>query len=112
MAGWTMCSWVASVQWARHRARMAAAVSFPSSDGMGRTLCPVDSMAPVSWTLMCPVWAAMTPWWGRRAAAITVVLTWVPPTKKWTDRSSPPPHKARTWARALSQNVSSPYPMV
>ena len=27
---------------------MAAAVSFPSSDGMGRTLCPVDSMAPVS----------------------------------------------------------------
>ena len=42
---------------------------------------PVASMAPVSWTLIWPVWAAMTPWKGRKAAAMTVWLVWVPPTR-------------------------------
>ena len=64
------------------------------------------SMAPVSWTLMWPLAAAMTPWWGRRAAAITVVLVWVPPTRKWTSKASFS-HRARILARAWAQYASS-----
>ena len=29
--------------------------------GTASTVCPVASMAPVSWTLMCPLVAAITP---------------------------------------------------
>ena len=56
---------------------------------------------------MWPLAAAMTPWWGRRAAAITVVLVWVPPTRKWTSRASFS-HRARILALAWAQYASSP----
>lgn len=102
-----MCSRVSSCQWASHTRRTSRAVSFPSALGTARTLWPVASMAPVSWTLMWPLAAAMTPWWGRRAAAITVVLVWVPPTRKWTSRASFS-HRARILALAWAQYASSP----
>lgn len=57
-------------------------VIFPSAAGRVMTLWPVDSMAPASWQLMCPLSADSTPCQGRRMEAITVVLVWVPPTRK------------------------------
>ena len=102
-----MCSRVSSCQWASHTRRTSRAVSFPSALGTARTLWPVASMAPVSWTLMWPLAAATTPWWGRRAASITVALVWVPPTRKWTARLGLP-HRSRILSRAWAQWMSSP----
>ena len=56
----------------------------PFSAGTASTLCPVSSMDPASWALMCPVSALMTLCQGRRAAEIRVALVGVPPTMKWT----------------------------
>ena len=48
-------------EWETTISSTSSALIFPSSPGMGSTLCPVASTAPVSWTLMCPVSAAITP---------------------------------------------------
>ena len=71
------------------------------------TLWPVDSMAPASWQLMCPLSADSTPCQGRRMEAITVVLVWVPPTRKCTSASGAW-QTARILSRAAAQYSSSP----
>ena len=87
--GCTMCSGgMLPAKCSRHRASTWAGESFPSGpQGTSSTLWPVASTAPVSWQLMCPVTGEMTPWWGRRAARITVKFAWVPPTRKCTPAS-------------------------
>ena len=46
------------------------------------TLWPPLSIAPASWTPICPVSAAITPSKGFKNPRITVAFVWVPPTRK------------------------------
>ena len=69
--------------WAATAWRTSSGVSLPpGAAGMALHLWPVASTAPVSWTQMWPLWAAMAASWGRRMALLQVALVWVPPTKK------------------------------
>ena len=62
-------------------------VNLPSSQGIANTLCPVASIAPVSWTLIWPVSAAITAWYGFKQWEIVTKFVCVPPTKKCTSQS-------------------------
>ena len=104
MRGSTMCS-SCPPQWRRMTSRTSAGVSLPLGASMAQTLWPEASIAPVSWTLMWPVSAAITPSHGRSAAAMTVVLAMVPPTRKCTSAAGQA-KRARMAARASSQNGS------
>ena len=64
-------------------------------------LWPVASMAPVSWTQMWALVAAITASYGRRKAAMAVALVWVPPTRMWTAASGRPmAARINAWAWA------------
>ena len=104
MRGRTICSSCPS-QWRRRSSRTSAGFSLPPGASMAQTLWPEASIAPVSWTLIWPVSAAITPSHGRSAAAMTVVLAIVPPTIKCTSACGQE-KRARTMPRASAQKSS------
>ncbi|MNI53220.1 hypothetical protein D3C73_1080430 [compost metagenome] len=58
-------------------------VNFPSEVSTVMTLCPVASIAPVSFADICPVFALITASWIRKRKDMTRRFVCVPPDKKW-----------------------------
>ena len=82
-------------------------VTLPSFAAQGSTLCPVASTAPVSCTLICPVGAQIAASYGRRNAAIAMLLADVPPVMICT--AAPGwPHFSRITSAARRLYSSSP----
>lgn len=60
---------------------MCSGANLPDGESTVITLWPVASIAPVSWTAICPLSTVITAWCGRKTWEIVVRLVIVPPLK-------------------------------